>query len=101
MKIEGVVQPLHSQLHPVGAVDAGSIDLGGGDAGAVDALFEQMYFAGDAVLPQRCEQQQSVFHGNGGVLHRVPDKDGRGVRRDLIFQREFLVVRRVLAAGQP
>ncbi len=40
MKIEGVVQPLHSQLHPVGAVGAGSIDLGGRDAGAVDALFK-------------------------------------------------------------
>ena len=61
MEVEGVVQPFHRQLHPVGAVGAGGIHLCGGDAGAVDPLLEQMRLTGDMVLPQRCKEEQGPW----------------------------------------
>ena len=64
----------------------------------MDPLLEQMRLTGDMVLPQRCKEEQGVFHRDGGVLHRVPDEDRRRIRRDLLFQSKSLVLRPVFAA---
>ena len=64
------------------------------------ALFKQVRFARHACLVQGAEQQQSVFHRDGLVLHGMPDEHRWCGGGDLILQRKALVGGNILRTGQ-
>lgn len=47
---------------------------------------EKMQLQRDLMGCQRTGKHQRVLHGNGRVLHRMPDEEGRQTVADLVFQ---------------
>lgn len=75
-------------MEPAGYMDIFPPALRRGKTHAMRAVVEEVALEGDAAAPQGGEKEQGVFDRHGDIVDCVPQKDRRGLRRDLVLERE-------------